>query len=464
MNTTMAMMMNRWTALVGAAVLGISTTAAADSWNERTTFDFSAAVTVPGATLSPGEYEFRLLDTRSDRHLVRITRLGDDGPGDVVATTIAVPIKRAETTGDVVLKFDPTASGSPPALRAWFYPGSLYGHQFTYPEEQAREIARRTKTVVLSTDKPHSDAEMGTLRTYGPGGEAYEWHGDPATVREWDAWRQTHGAVAHADDESRKATAPAIQAPFRGMRVTVDDLEDHPVRYIGDQISVDAEVEDVYGPRLFTIDEPGWGDLEGEILVFASDAQAVPVRENDRVTISGTVKAFAPAEVAHEWGWRATDAATEGRLLKRPVLVANRIVGGDSDHAMLVQRDGTARDGGNASADALSALPPVMTNIDTVVKGDEQLVGRRVRLEGVRIGADTRPRGFFVAEGSRRLFILGSDKMQAPPAGARATIRGIVLQLPDLMADRIDAPEGANEMIYVLATGIDDMSKMAAGS
>lgn len=460
----MDLMMNRWTALAGAALLGIATTAAADSWNERTTVEFSAPVMVPGATLSPGEYEFRLVNTRSDRHLVQIKRVGDDGGGGVVATTVAVPIKRAEATGEVVLKFDPTASGNPPAIRAWFYPGSLYGHQFTYPKEQAREIARRTKTVVLSMDEPHTAADKGRLRTYGPGGETFEFYGDAATLREWDAWQRTHGAPASAVDERRDATAPAIQAGFQGMRVTVDDLEDHPMRYTGKQISIDAEVEDVYGPRLFTVDEPAWGDLEGEILVFASGAQAVPVRDGDRVTVSGTVKAFAPAAVAHEWGWRATDAAVEGRLMKRPVLVATRIVGGDSDRAMVVRSDGSTRDGGSASANAHGARPPVMASVDAVVKGDEQLVGRRVRLEGVRVGAHARPRGFFVAEGYQRMFVLAPEEMQEPPTGARATIRGIVLQFPDGMAERIDAPEESNDAIYVLATGIDDVTDTAAES
>jgi hypothetical protein len=36
----------------------------------------------------------------------------------VVALTQAVPMKRLDPKGDVVLKFNPTATGSPPAIKA----------------------------------------------------------------------------------------------------------------------------------------------------------------------------------------------------------------------------------------------------------------------------------------------------------------------------------------------------------
>lgn len=88
----------------------------------------------------------------------------------MVALTQAVPMKRLDAKGDVVVKFSPTDAGSPPAMKGWFYPGSLYGHEFIYPDGQAKEIAQRTKTIVLSVDVPGTDLEKGTLRTYDQSG------------------------------------------------------------------------------------------------------------------------------------------------------------------------------------------------------------------------------------------------------------------------------------------------------
>ncbi len=130
-----------WRAAAGLAVallVGYAPVAVADQWNDKTTMKFSEPVMVPGATLQPGSYVFKLMGSSSNRHLVQITT--EDG-SRVVALTQAVPMKRMEPKGDIVVKFNPTDAGSPIAMKGWFYPGSLYGHEFVYPDEQAKEIA-----------------------------------------------------------------------------------------------------------------------------------------------------------------------------------------------------------------------------------------------------------------------------------------------------------------------------------
>ncbi len=182
---------------VGAgAILALATCvpiAMADQWNDRTILTFSEPVMVPGATLQPGSYVFKLMDFASDRDLVRITTV--DG-SKVIATMQAVPMKRLEPKGDVVLKFAATKPGEPPAMKGWFYPGSIYGHQFIYPEQQAKEIAQRTNTVVLSTDVPGTDLTKGMLYVIDASGAHKDWHGDSATMREWDTWQRGHKKTA----------------------------------------------------------------------------------------------------------------------------------------------------------------------------------------------------------------------------------------------------------------------------
>ena len=331
-------------ALVGLAACALLLAAAptgwADTWNERTVLKFDEPVRVPGATLEPGSYVFKLADANSTRHTVQILR--QDG-GSPVAMVQAVPMKRIEPASDVIVKLYPGDPDSPAALKGWFYPGSTYGHEFVYSEAEAREIAQRAKTLVLSSDVPGTDLQKGTLRTFDASGNASDWHADGTMITEWDDWqRGRHGSAGVArqvaqSETARESSAPAMRASTQGTRVTVDQLEDNAARLRGKTVSVDAEVEDVYGPRLFTIDEPNWGDLEGEILVYMPTTLAALVRENDRVTITGTVKSFIRAEVEREWGWLDLDPQVEVELAKKPVLVASRIVGGNENRAMVIE-------------------------------------------------------------------------------------------------------------------------------
>ena len=428
--------------------------AAMDSWNDKTILKFSSPVMIPGATLQPGTYVFTLADSATNRHLVQVT--SEDG-SRVIATTQAVPMKRADAKGDVVLQFNPTDTGSAPALKGWFYPGSLYGHEFVYPEDQAREIAQRTKTIVLSVDVPGSDLEKGTLRTINPAAVRAEWRGDPATMREWNEWQRTRAAATMAGgtaraEERQQASAPMVKGDFKAMRVRLDDLEDNPKKYIGQTVSIDAEIEDVFGPRVFTIDEPNWGDLQGEILTFMPTTLAALVRENDRVTITGTVKPFVRAEVEREWGWLGLDRETEVEFSSKPVLVASRIVGGNNNVAMVIDVDPAKSTAVGTSGTAASPV----TDFDTLAGGDEDLVGRHVRLTGARVESLASDGGFFVKAQDTAVFVLPAHENKADVRlGDTVSIDGVVLQMPRHIDKKLKAPAGANDEIYVYATNVN---------
>ena len=430
--------------IAAAAILIAAASAHAQEWREQTILKFSEPIMVPGATLPPGTYEFRLLDSDSNRHVVRIAT--EDG-SRVIATTHAVPLKRADAKGDVVLKFNPTDTGSPPAMKAWFYPGTLYGHEFIYPEEQAKQIAERTKTIVLSTDVPGSDLSKGTLRTFDPSGALVEWKADASTTREWDEWRK-----------KRASTAPMASGNFKGTRVKLNALEENASKYVGQTISVDAEVEEVLGPRLFTIDEPNWGDLDGELLVYMPSNLAALVKDNDRVTITGTVKTFVQADVEREWGWLGLEPEIEVQFAKKPVIVASRIVGGDNDFAMAIDLGtaGTtkpaavnARTGDDKTRDA------TISNAAELAGGSENLVGRRVELNSAKVNTVAKDGGFFVSANNAAVFVLPAQKDALKvQTGDTVTITGTVLQLPRHMHTRLNAPAGSNDDIYVYATSV----------
>ena len=382
---------NHAATLAAAITLFSITPGHAQEWREQTILKFSEPVMVPGATLPPGSYEFRLLDSDSNRHMVRIAT--EDG-SKVFATTQAVPLKRQDPKGDVVLKFNPTDTGSPPALKAWFYPDTVYGHEFIYPEAQARQIAERTKTIVLSTDVAGSDLRKGTLRRFEPSGAVVEWKADAATMREWDEW-----------EKKRQATAPMVAGNLKGTRIALDELEENPSKYTGQVVSVDAEVEEVFGPRLFTIDEPNWGDLDGEILVYMPSTLAALVQDDDRVTIEGTVKRFVRAEVEREWGWLGLDPEVEVDFAKKPVLVASRIVGGDDAFAMVIDL-GAADNSTKAESGGNEARGGPITDAAQIAGGRAALVGRRVQLDRVKVEDVATDGGFFVSANNTSVFVL----------------------------------------------------------
>ena len=126
------------------------------AWQDKTTLTFDAAVQVPGLTLEPGSYLFQLARTQGSRQIVQIW---DEDRTKLFTTTITVPVSRTDATGDVVVKFASTVPGEPPAVKSWFYPGDTRGHQFVYPEQQARQIAKTSRELVLSGDVDHLESE-----------------------------------------------------------------------------------------------------------------------------------------------------------------------------------------------------------------------------------------------------------------------------------------------------------------
>jgi len=439
----MKRMLLRASTVVVASLLWPNT-AIADTWNDKTTLTFSDAVMVPGATLPPGTYEFQLADSRSARHIVRIR----NKDGQIVASAQAVPIKRLESKGDTVLRFGATDVGAPPALKAWFYPNSLYGHEFVYREDQARQISERTKTVVLSTDTSEDDIQKGTLRTITPTGQRTEWKGDDATLREWDDWQRARQSAAR--NASQSSPAPLVESDFQGTRVKLDDLESNTQKYIGQTLSVDGEVQKVLGPRLFTIDEANWADLDREVLVLLPAKLAALVRTDDKVTVSGTVKPFVQAEIEKEWGWLGLEPAVVTRFSRRAVLVADRVVGGDDKATVIIDVEHPTE-----KRQGITGATSALTDLKVISGGEENLVGRHVNL--VKVAIDNNPmreEGFFVG-GDMKVFVLPALPDQGKVrAGETVTIEGIILQMPDGMEKRVTTDKNVNGDIYIYATRI----------
>jgi hypothetical protein len=126
----------------------------ADDWNRKTVITFNQPVETPGvhmlgwAVLPAGTYVFKILDSKSDRHIVQIFNKEETV---VYATILAIPNYRLQATDKTVLTFRETPPGQPEVLRAWFYPGHNFGEEFVYPKAKAIELAKVTNSPVLYT-------------------------------------------------------------------------------------------------------------------------------------------------------------------------------------------------------------------------------------------------------------------------------------------------------------------------
>jgi hypothetical protein len=130
-------------ALIAAAVVA---PVKADQWNKKTVITITEPVQMPSCcnpehvvVLQPGTYVLALVDSMSDRHIVRVF---EQDQKTVVTTILAIPNYRLKPTDTSTFQFWETPAGQPRAMRAWFYPGDNFGQEFAYPKTKSVEIAK----------------------------------------------------------------------------------------------------------------------------------------------------------------------------------------------------------------------------------------------------------------------------------------------------------------------------------
>jgi hypothetical protein len=143
--------------------VAITPRVAAQTASEKTIMTFSEPFEVPGVgaqILPPGTYVFTLVDSLSDRNIVRITN--EDGT-HVFTTILAINNFRLKPTDKTVLTFKERGEGQPEAIKAWFYPGYAWGQEFVYPKKRAMELAKMAQEPVLAM--PVETTELVPLET-----------------------------------------------------------------------------------------------------------------------------------------------------------------------------------------------------------------------------------------------------------------------------------------------------------
>src|SRR5580693_10695648 len=128
-------------------LFGMVVRANADTWDQKTIFTFSGPVEIPGQVLDAGTYVFKLADSGSDRNIVQVFNKNENS---LYGTFLTVPDYRLKPAGKTIITFDERPSGSPEAVKAWFYPGENFGHDFVYPKPKAVALAKANNAPVPS--------------------------------------------------------------------------------------------------------------------------------------------------------------------------------------------------------------------------------------------------------------------------------------------------------------------------
>jgi hypothetical protein len=119
----------------------------------------------------------------------------------------------------------------------------------------------------------------------------------------------------------------AAGAAEPGINVPIADIMNRPELYLGRVVTVVSEVEDIFTPWSFKLDEDQTltGGVDNDLLVVG----AVPITtwgfdeswKNQRVKVTGTVRILQPEDFQREYG-RGVDDLLFRRYVEKPTVVA----------------------------------------------------------------------------------------------------------------------------------------------
>jgi hypothetical protein len=119
----------------------------ASEWDKKTNITINRPIEVEGTVLPAGSYVLKLVDSSSERFLVRILNAEENR---VFATVFTIPIYKVRPADNSEFKFYEPENGQPPALHTWFYPGESVGFEFKASRGNAVESAQGTSATASS--------------------------------------------------------------------------------------------------------------------------------------------------------------------------------------------------------------------------------------------------------------------------------------------------------------------------
>jgi hypothetical protein len=126
----------------------------ADEWNKKTLVTVDEPIIAGNKVLQPGSYVWKLMDSSSNRNIVRIYNRDESR---LETTVIAIPNYHLQRSGNTQLAFWETPAGVPKAVRAWFYPGDNFGQEFAFPKKLVAQLASAQPVPVPANYTPPAE-------------------------------------------------------------------------------------------------------------------------------------------------------------------------------------------------------------------------------------------------------------------------------------------------------------------
>jgi len=221
-------------ACMTAAMVTMSVNAGAQGpANQDTFFTFSQAVELPKTTLPAGTYFFQLMDSPSNRHIVKV--MSQDRK-QLFATLLAIPYYSNDRPSDdpqVRFMETPAANGvaATNAIKIWFYPGNTVGHEFIWPRDKAIALARATGVSVLTTKTDEESSDLARVDASGVEASVTTEASAESTVARTEEQpapepqREQIGALATPPPAPEREVTPAPEpAPRRNLPHTAGVL------------------------------------------------------------------------------------------------------------------------------------------------------------------------------------------------------------------------------------------------
>jgi len=123
--------------------------ARADETNQSIKVTFNQTVQIPGHVLPAGTYWFVLPQDIADHHQVRIY---NSDRTVFYATIVTINAERLHPTDKTAFTFAASGPAQPPAIMTWFYPGETTGHEFLYPKQMQKELAKDKQDTIVAGD------------------------------------------------------------------------------------------------------------------------------------------------------------------------------------------------------------------------------------------------------------------------------------------------------------------------
>ena len=132
----------------------------AQDFNKQTKIKFSHAVEIPGQVLPAGSYTFTQSGSIGGRTVVQIWNEDKSNP---ITTVLAITNYRLKPARGTFIEFHERPTGSPQALKAWFYPNDNYGVEFVYPKQEALRIAQANNEDVPAETAEPTPSTLNTV-------------------------------------------------------------------------------------------------------------------------------------------------------------------------------------------------------------------------------------------------------------------------------------------------------------